>query len=365
MKKTVSIIAALCMAISLSACSQAGSTATPDTATTPSAEASTPSASPSHEQAGDATGQPTDSGEPESAHYPVTITNYNFAGEEVELTFEKAPEKVLAVYQGCIETMAALGLDGHVVASYGLDNEVKPEWQDSFAKMNYNDEVFAPDKESVIMMEPDFIFTWGSFFGEERLGDVDYWIGKGTNTYLNSNTRAGGRPRTLENEYNDILNIGKIFDVEDKAEAMVQDMKDDIASAIQAAEGQDKPKVVIIEYLTELRNYGASSLGGDMVTKLGAELAIPDASAIGHEDLVATDPDIIFVVYMPYNGDDPEQVKQDNLDKVLKEPGLANLSAVKSNKVYPIMLSNMYASGPRTADGIKAFSEFLYPNLAE
>lgn len=106
------------------------------------------------------------------SHYPVTITNYNYAGEEVTTTYEKAPEKVLAVYQGSIETMIALGLEDHVVASYGLDNEVKDEWKDGLSKMHYDESVFAPDKETVTAMAPDMIFSWGSIFSDKKLGDV-------------------------------------------------------------------------------------------------------------------------------------------------------------------------------------------------
>ena len=102
----------------------------------------------------------------------VTITNYKYAGEPVTYTYEKAPEKVIAVYQGCIETMIALGLEDHVLASYGLDNEVKDEWKDGFAQMNYDETVFAPDKETVTLLEPDMIFSWGSYFGEKKLGDA-------------------------------------------------------------------------------------------------------------------------------------------------------------------------------------------------
>ena len=49
----------------------------------------------------------TDDSEEEDSYYPVTITNYNYSGEPVEYTYEKAPEKVIAVYQGSIETMIA------------------------------------------------------------------------------------------------------------------------------------------------------------------------------------------------------------------------------------------------------------------
>ena len=144
------------------------------------------------------------------SHYPVTVESYNYAGDVVTTTYEKAPERVIAVYQGSIETMLALGLEEHVVASYGLDNAVKEEWEDGLSKMNYHEEVFAPSKEDVMMLEPDMIFSWGSLFGEKKLGDVDQWISRGTNTYINTNTRAGGYDRTLEHEYTDILKqVGK------------------------------------------------------------------------------------------------------------------------------------------------------------
>ena len=88
--------------------------------------------------------------------YPLTITTYDYDGNEIETTYEKAPEKVLAVYQGSIETMLALGLEDRLVATAGLDNEVPDELKDAFSKTNYLDE-FTPSLETVTMLEPDEI----------------------------------------------------------------------------------------------------------------------------------------------------------------------------------------------------------------
>ncbi|WP_417094267.1 ABC transporter substrate-binding protein, partial [Intestinimonas timonensis] len=302
--------------------------------------------------------------QPQSSHYPVTITNYNYAGEPVTYTYEKAPEKVIAVYQGCIETMIALGLEDHVLASYGLDNEVKDEWKDGFARMNYDETVFAPDKETVTLLEPDMIFSWGSYFGEKKLGDVAAWNEKGVGTYMNSNTVPGGT-RTLENEYTDILNIGKIFDVEDRAQALVDEMKAQVEATLAAAQGQEPVRVAVVEPTASgtITNYGADSLAGDMVTALGGELARPDGSDMGKEDLVACDPDVIFVVYMAYAGDDPDAVRAEQLAAIQDDPALASLSAVQSGRVHLIMLGDMYASGPRTIDGLKTLAQGMYPGL--
>ncbi|WP_294512148.1 ABC transporter substrate-binding protein [uncultured Intestinimonas sp.] len=335
--KTLAALTALALTVSLTACS-AGKTAT----TTP---------------------VPTET-QPQSGHYPVTITNYNYAGEPVTYTYEKAPEKVVAVYQGCIETMIALGLEDHVLASYGLDNEVKDEWKDGFAQMHYDETVFAPDKETVTLLEPDMIFSWGSYFGEKKLGDVGAWNEKGVGTYMNSNTVPGGA-RTLENEYTDILNIGKIFDVEEKAQALVDEMKGQVEATLAAAQGQDPVRVAVVEPTAggTITNYGADSLAGDMVTALGGELARPDGSDMGKEDLVAFDPDVIFVVYMAYAGDDPDAVRAEQLAAIQDDPALASLSAVQSGRVHLIMLGDMYASGPRTIDGLKTLAQGMYPGL--
>ena len=303
------------------------------------------------------------SAEATKTEYPLTITTYDYDGNEIETTYEKAPEKVLAVYQGSIETMLALGLEDRLVATAGLDNEVPDELKDAFSKTNYLDE-FTPSLETVTMLEPDMILSWSSLFSDKNLGNVTDWIDKGCNTYYNTNTRPDG-DRTLENEFTDILNLGKIFDVQDKAQAIVDDAKAVIDKTLTAtADVEEKPSVMVLEPLGEdITNYGAKSLGGDMVTQLGATLANPDASTAGKEDIIAANPDVIFVVYMPYAGDDPETVKESQLAVIKDDEALQSLDAVKNGRVYPIMLSEMYASATRTQDGIETFAKGLYPDV--
>lgn len=337
------VLRALTLALALAACGAPGTQASP-----------TPSAPQTDGQ---------ESGEPGGGHYPVTITTYNYAGQPVETVYESAPERVICVYQGCIETMIALGLEDHVLASYGLDNQVKEEWQEGFENMHYDDSVFAPDKETVTVLQPDMIFSWGSYFSDTKLGDVSEWIGGGVNTYMNTNTVPGGS-RTLENEYADILNIGRIFDVEDRAEALVEEMRAAVEHTVAAVAGQEPLTVAVVEPIDgSITNYGASTLAGDMVAALGGELALPDASSIGAEDLLAADPDVIFVVYMAYAGDDPESVMTQQLSVIRDDPALATLSANRSGRVHLIMLGDMYASGPRTLDGIRTFAAGMYPDL--
>ena len=142
-------------------------------------------------------------------------------------------------------------------------------------------------------------------------------------------------------------------------------MKDTITNVTdQTSDLTDKPTVLILEsYDNTFTNYGSLTLGGDMVTKLGGVLANPDGDEIGKEDIIAANPDVIFVVYMPYAGDDAETVKQQKLDVLMKDPAYASLDAVKNNRVVPIMLSEMYASATRTQSGIEDFAKGLYPDI--
>lgn len=349
MKKTLSLLLTLLLALGLTACG--GGSDSTEQAQAPQEE-------------NQASGQPEDAAAPPEDYYPVTITNYDYEGNSVEYTYEKAPERVICVYQGCVETMIALGLEDHVLASYGLDNEVKDEWKAGFEKMHYDESVFAPDKETVTLLEPDMIFSWVSYFGEKKLGDVYDWNEKGVATYISANSGAADS-RTLENEYNDILNIGKIFNVEDRAQALVDSMRQQIAGTLSAVQGQEPVRVAVLEPISgSITNYGASTLAGDMVVQLGGELAKPDGNEMGKEDLVACDPDVIFVVYMAYSGDDPETVKAEQLSLIQDDPALASLSAVQNGRVHLIMLGDMYASGPRTGDGIQVLAQGMYPDLA-
>ncbi|MDY3780914.1 MAG: ABC transporter substrate-binding protein [Candidatus Faecousia sp.] len=350
LKKLFCGMLAVLLVVSLAACGgQSTATTAPETTAAPeTTEAATEAATEASTEA--------------ESYYPVTVTTYDYEGNEITTTYEKAPERVICVYQGTIETMIALGLEDHVIASYGLDNPVKTEWEEGLSKMNYNEDVFAPDKETVTMLEPDLIFSWGSLFSEKNLGDQKEWIANGTNTYISSNTRRNGGNRTLENEYTDLLNIGKIFNCEDKAQAIVDEMKNEIADVLAKTAGQESPRVSVIEFLgDDISNYGAKQLGGDMVTSLGGTLADPDASQIGKEDLVALDPDVIFVVYMART----ENVEAEMVSKVLDDPAFADLSAVQNGRVYTIMLGDMYAATVRCIDGIRTFAAGMYPDLAK
>lgn len=300
--------------------------------------------------------------EEETAYYPVTVKTYNREKEEIDMTFEKAPEKVVVVYQNAIEIMMALGLEDRIVAATGLDHEIKPEYAEAFSKVNYYENGLS--KEEVMGLEPDFIMSWYSYFGEKRIGDVEFWNERGVNTYMMMN--SGAQPtKDVAHEYEDIRRVGKIFNVEDKAEALIADIEAKIAEGQAFAAERQAVKAVVLEVGKEgtYRIYGEDSVGGDMATKVGAELVAKKSGNIGAEDLVKLNPDVIFSVYYSFYAGSVEH--DDAIKGIMENPGLQSISAVKNGRVLPMKLGEVYCSGVRTMDGVETMLKGLYPDVYE
>lgn len=299
--------------------------------------------------------------EEEEPYYPLTIKTLGPDGREYETVYEKEPEKVVAVYQGNVETMLALGLEDKIAAVAGMEQEVPEEYQEAFSKLK-NLEEFTPSRDVITAEEPDMIFSWVSYFEEGTLGDPQEWLDQNINVYINTNTAS--RKCTLENEYKDIQNIGKIFNVEEKADHIVKSMQDKVKEIQKKTEKMEtRPSVLILEKgIDGFINYGADSLAGDMATQIGADLARTESGVLTADEVVQADPDVLFITYMPYMDDDEEAVKQEKTDLFLQDEVFAEMKAVKNQKVVPVMLSEIFASGVRTQDGVEALAKGILYN---
>ena len=209
-KKTLSALMALTLTASLAACS-ASTPADTTPAATPSENLVQTSSTPSVDEEG-----------AKRTEYPLTITTYNYNKEPVEYTFAKAPERVYAYAQDNIEILLSLGLADRIVAASGMDGEIDPALAGEFAKIDYHEDTGVLSKEDLLALEPDFIAAWYSTFSDKRLGDVDFWHERSVGTYmaLNSGCRGGSGTyqQTVADECQDILTLGMIFDVQDRAE---------------------------------------------------------------------------------------------------------------------------------------------------
>ena len=129
-------------------------------------------------------------------------------------------------------------------------------------------------------------------------------------------------------------------------------MKAEVARVTEATEGQEKKTVLVVEFMKDsIWNYDKTTLAGNMITEMGAEL-LDAAGDLGAEDLINLDPDVICVI-----GDETKT------EKLTHDQGYASLKAVQNEAVYAIDLSDVYTSGVRTINGLNEIGRALYPEF--
>ena len=299
------------------------------------------------------------------ADYPVTIQTYTYDKEPVEVTFDHAPERVIVAYQDNIEIMLRLGLADRIVCAFGLDEPIEGELKEAFDTIPYQEN--RPSQEEAIALEPDLILGWRSLFAEDRIGPVEFWLERGTNTYMaldsGGNLTQNPDGQVIENEMQDILNIGAMFGKTAEAQAIVDEMYAEIARVqnYMTEQNLEPMGIAILEDEGDsYRVYGTTTIGGNIAEAVGAQLAVggEDSNNIGVEDLIAIDPDKIFMIwYEGWLG--PDEV----VASIMENPALASLKAVQNGDVYPLNLVQVYCPGLHMMEAIQTFGAGLYPEL--
>src|SRR5699024_9410541 len=216
-----------------------------------------------------------------------TFDNY---GREVVVT--EKPQKVITLGPNTTELMIALGIEDYVIGN-SLNNHSQgplPEYKEAYEKI--------PElthgsitREAVTTSGADFIYGIDWEFGEEGL-DIEELADLGITTYMNSAS-------TLEETFQEIEDIGKIFHVEDKAAAFIADQKDRIDAVEKKVSSEEEVKVLVYDS----GGNGVFTAGGTNFETLLIELAggknifddITDKewTTVSYEEVVARDPDVI------------------------------------------------------------------------
>lgn len=298
----------------------------------------------------------------DKSHYPIVIENLKTGKGYEKQLFYKPPQRIVCVWQNSIETAIALGVGDRIIAGMGVYSPqyIKEEYRSQYEKIPIKG-IENLDQETVIMMQPDIIIGWYSTFTSKYLRSTDFWHKRGTGTYIAVSSAWLANGQTLENEFNDILNLGRVFDKEDKAESIIEGMKKEIQDVVSnTSHLKKRPRALIIAGMgKELGVYGANSLAGDLVKRLNGELLAADQRSISMEQVIEYDPDVIFYLVGETRYKDKEQI----IEEVYNRKGFKNLTCSKNKRIVPLPLNAIYTPGVRTMDGIKIIAHGLYPEL--
>lgn len=300
----------------------------------------------------------------EENHYPVTISNYDGyiednAGAVVEQTFESCPERIVSVSQANTELLLQLGLGEKIVATAHKRSPVyEPVAEEYNALVQMTDDNEYPSKEVVVAAEPDIIVGWGSLFEGEALGSVLDWHEKGVHTYLMSNTVPGLGDRKVSWILNDIENLGKIFDVEDRANELIAEIQtrlDAVAARTADIPEEERPRVATVQFMYENEYGGRAStdLTTDIINLSGG-ISLDDAGGkMSLETLIDLNPDIILVV------NQFTSPAEETIAAIRANESLQKVEAVKNDRFLVIEHAAFYCGGMRTIEAIEDLSEIM------
>ncbi|MDT0308842.1 ABC transporter substrate-binding protein [Streptomyces sp. DSM 44917] len=301
-------------------------------------------------------GDPGRSGGPAAAGFPVTVENCG-----VSTTYEAPPERVVTIHQHPAELMLALGLQDAMAGTAYPDSAVLPEYREAYEAIP---ELAAeePSFEQVLEAEPDLVYGgYGSAFAEREGRSRQAFEDAGIATHLNREYCEDG-PVTLEDAYEEIRTVGRIFGVPDRAEELVAELAGRADAAAEAVRGADPVRVFVYDSGESAPfTAGGLGLGQDLIRRAGGENVFGDLDAVfadgSWEQVVERRPDVI-VIY-DYGDEDGGNVARKR-DFLRAHPALAGLPAVREERFVVLPLTATLV-GVRAPGAVEELARALHP----
>ncbi|WP_433753838.1 ABC transporter substrate-binding protein [Paenibacillus amylolyticus] len=291
--------------------------------------------------------------------YPVTVSNYtteNGTWVKKDQTFDKAPERVVANTQGAAELMIRLGLTDKLVGVAALFGSVPDDIADEFKKIPVLAEGYV-GKELTIGASPDLVVGRGGLFEDADwgVGTVSNLNDMGIKTYVQSTSVPDA---SLDSLYQDITELGEIFNVQANAAAYIETLKAR-ANALTA-----RASTETINYASFSDN-GDGTIGiyngnGDTFIESAMSLInmhnmlINETGTLSLEKLIEINPDAMIISRYA-GGIDPEQT----IEKLLANKQVQNINAVKNKKIYIIDFNNFWGYGDSIFTGVEGLADDL------
>ncbi len=280
----------------------------------------------------------------EGNEYPVTIENMG-----VETTYENVPDSAVALSYSIAEIMVALGLKDKIVgvapSMYILD-QVSAEYRDEVGSLpTLEGEYGVPSVETVLATNADFVYGDAYSFYASSVGTREDFDNAGVDIYATEGTYVDNP--TFENTYNDILNIGKIFNVEDRAQELVEELRKREDSIREKVEGLDPVSVFYYDSDTgggvAMSTIGDTGLQQYMLKLAGCKNIFSDTEGefidVSWEDVIDRNPEYIIVCDYYGSGYADEKIAE-----MKENPDTAQMDAVKNDRFIVVPGLAMFPS---------------------
>lgn len=294
------------------------------------------------------------------SNFPMTLEN---CGREV--TFDKAPERILAIGGEAATLVAAAGA-GDKISWLALLEGAPLGTAESVVKDA--EQLGNPrdlSREVILARQPDVIVSDSTIADAVPLEDL---AAAGIGTLIvsgyceNVGLPLEGDPSVFELIYNDIETYGKLFGTQNTAATAVTGLRDRVAAVEKQVAGISGASTAALYMYAEdpLGAYGNKAAVDDQMKILKLRNVFGDVEKRYFdptvEDIIARNPEQVIALFIPGQSElpTPESVVQE-----LHSRGeLANVEAIRKDTILPL---NYYYSGPGTlaVDGLELLAKEL------
>jgi iron complex transport system substrate-binding protein len=283
------------------------------------------------------------------------------------ITFESVPQRAISFDTNMTEMMLALDLEDNMIGYWISGVEVGDEFKGQIEEIDLISDVQwpPPSMEVILSFDPDFVFgAWDYNFSDESGVTPQKLEQVGIKTYVltESCVATGVKPdESIESTYNDILNLGKIFQVETRAQELVDGMKSNIKD-VQETIGEPERPLRGFYYgggVDAAFTAGKYAMVTKMMNTVGAENILGNVEddwipSAGWETIIEKDPEFIMIDDTPWES---AQARIDTLESLAQ---LESITAIKE-KNYIIFPWTYILPGVQMDNGITKLAQELYP----
>ncbi|MDG4764927.1 ABC transporter substrate-binding protein [Solwaraspora sp. WMMD406] len=301
-----------------------------------------------------------------AASYPLTITNCG-----TDVTFERAPQRVVTLNQTAAEILIHLGVGDRIVGSGYEIYEPPQDIAEQYEKIPILSAHGQPiNHEKLLEAQPEFVYTsFGSFLTAAQSGDREQLHELGVPTYvteLDCTLHVSVADADFRMLYDEYRQLGTIFDVPAAGEELAAEQQAVVDEALSTIESQDTPLKVLWFYSTYDGTPWAAGPGGlpqHVSDLVGVENIFEDASTkwaeVSWDEVAARDPDVIILADLTRG--EPNDTALEKIDLLKKDPLTRNLAAVADDRFITIPGAQMdpsYGSVymvPALVEGLNTF----------
>lgn len=286
-----------------------------------------------------------------AAAFPITVQSCNR-----DVTFDAPPERAISNDVNLTEMMLVLGLRDRMVGYTGISGwkTLDAEMRDGIAELPELSEKY-PSKEVLVGAEPDFFFAgwnYGMKVGGEVMPDTIAPFGIAVYELTESCTHIMPMPEaSMETMYRDILNLGAIFGVSDRAEALVEGYRARLAE-VTSSVGLAEPLRVFVYDSGEDAAFtaGRYAMPTALIEAAGGVNIMADLekswAVVGWEAVVERNPEVMVIVNY---GDVTAEQK---IAFMRENAAFAEIDAVRNNRF--VVLEYVEATpGPRNIAAVE------------